>query len=64
MAVSPLGFPLADAASDSGFLLTYSTYVGGSGEDIAKAIATDAQGNVYVSVSTTSADIQINPGQP
>jgi hypothetical protein len=36
--------------------LVYCTYLGGSGQDIAAAIAVDASGAVYVAGSTTSAD--------
>jgi len=42
--------------------LTYSTYLGGSGEDTATAIATDAVGNTYVTGWTESLDFPEAPG--
>ena len=36
--------------------LTYATFVGGSGYDVASAVAVDATGAVYVAGATTSAD--------
>ncbi len=39
--------------------LAYSTYLGGSGNDIAKGIAVDASGNVYLAGETGSADLAV-----
>ena len=40
--------------SATGSTLVYSTYLGGSGSDLAFAVALDSQGNFYVAGSTTS----------
>ncbi|MBC8164312.1 MAG: SBBP repeat-containing protein [Bryobacteraceae bacterium] len=40
--------------NSSGLDLSYSTYVGGEGQDLAAGIAADDRGNVYVTGSTTS----------
>jgi hypothetical protein len=37
-------------------VLAYSTYLGGSGDDVASGIAVDGSGNVYVTGQTTSTD--------
>src|SRR3989441_4352037 len=40
----------------TGSALVYSTYLGGSGEEVGEGIAVDAAGNAYVTGSTTSID--------
>jgi hypothetical protein len=44
--------------NSSGTDLVYSTYLGGSGDDIATGLAVDAAGNIYVSGVTTSRDLR------
>jgi len=41
----------------SGSTLVYSTYLGGSGDDVARGIAVDASGNAYVTGQTSSPDL-------
>ena len=43
------------------FPLTYFTYLGGSGDDIGRAIAVDSVQTVHVTGSTTSADLPVLP---
>jgi hypothetical protein len=51
--------------SPEGSALVYSTYLGGSGNDFASAVAVDDQGNAYVAGTTTSANFPTaNPLQP
>ena len=44
-------------ASGSG--LVYSTYLGGTGDDLAIGVALDASGNAYVAGRTTSTDFPV-----
>jgi large repetitive protein len=49
----------------NGNALVYSTYVGGSNEDSANAIAVESQGNAYLVGSTSSTDFPtLSPYQP
>jgi len=42
--------------------LGFSTYLGGSGEDSVRAIATDRQGNIYLSGGTSSSNFPVTSG--
>jgi hypothetical protein len=49
----------------TGSTLVYSTYLGGSGSDWARALALDSSGEVYLAGTTSSADFPtVNPVQP
>jgi uncharacterized protein (TIGR03437 family) len=48
--------------SAQGSYLSYSTYLGGDGEDIVHAIATDFVGNVYLAGETTSSNFPVTAG--
>jgi hypothetical protein len=48
--------------SPAGSTFVYSTYLGGSGEDIGYAIAADRVGNAYVTGRTASANFPVTPG--
>jgi hypothetical protein len=47
--------------ASSGGSLTYCTYLGGTGDDVATGIAVDGTGNAYVVGSTGSTDFPLNP---
>jgi uncharacterized protein (TIGR03437 family) len=49
-------------AQPAGSTLTYSTYLGGSSDDVVHAIAVDSQGNVYLAGETVSPDFPVTPG--
>jgi hypothetical protein len=57
--VARLDTTKANAAS-----LVYATYLGGSSQDSAAAIAADSSGNAYVAGSTQSSDFPTIPGAP
>ncbi len=52
----------------AGSVLIYSTYLGGSGDDIGSGIAVDASGNAYVMVRATDTPLPSGsnprPGHP
>jgi hypothetical protein len=45
-------------------VLSYSTYLGGSGGDFGSTLGVDAAGNAYVAGHTTSSDLPTTPGAP
>ncbi|MFC1526204.1 SBBP repeat-containing protein, partial [Candidatus Latescibacterota bacterium] len=46
--------------SADGSALVYSTYLGGSGDDISRGVAVDGSGNAFVAGETTSADFPVS----
>jgi hypothetical protein len=52
---------VAELSADGAFLI-YSTYRGGSGDDIGTGIAVDSSGNAYISGYTASPDFPVTPG--
>jgi hypothetical protein len=46
----------------TGTALVYSTYIGGSGSDVGRAIAVDGSGNAYVTGFTGSPNYDVTPG--
>jgi hypothetical protein len=52
---------LNSSGSSSGSGLVYSTYVGGTGADIAYGIAVGAEGDAFITGSTTSSDFPVAP---
>jgi hypothetical protein len=70
---TPGGIPPANPSSESpdafvaklnpaGSALVYSTYLGGTGNDVGVEIAVDKDGNAYVAGRTTSNDFPTTPG--
>lgn len=45
----------------AGSALLYSTFIGGSGDDIGSEVAVDAQGNIYVTGFTLSSNFSVSP---
>jgi len=56
-----LGAVLVPGAFGQSGFLAYSTYIGGNGADKVNSIATDAEGNVYLTGETFSADLPVTP---
>jgi uncharacterized protein (TIGR03437 family) len=46
----------------AGTALVYSTYLGGSGRDLAMGLALDSSGNAYIAGQTSSSDFPATPG--
>jgi beta-propeller repeat-containing protein len=68
---SPGAFQATTGGSDDGFVtklnqtasvLLYSSYLGGSGADVAHAIALDTSGNAFATGDTLSTDFPTTPG--
>jgi uncharacterized protein (TIGR03437 family) len=57
-----LAMLLSGAAFAQGSYLSYSTYLGGNGEDVVHAVATDSAGNVYLAGETTSSNFPVTAG--
>ena len=50
-----------DPAAPDNLIITYSTYFGGSGGDVAYDMATDSTGNIYLTGYTNSVDFPVTP---
>jgi uncharacterized repeat protein (TIGR01451 family) len=57
-----LGDAFITKLDPTGSHLLYSTYLGGSGDEAAAAVAIDATGDVFVAGSTRSANFPVTPG--
>jgi hypothetical protein len=57
-----LGDVFVTKINSTGTALIYSTYIGGSDEDVGLGIAIDGAGNAYITGSTVSTDYDITPG--
>ena len=60
-ALSGLGDAFVSELNPQGSALVYSTYLGGSGTELADFVAVDAAGNTYVAGWTQSADFPTTP---
>jgi hypothetical protein len=62
---NPLGAGFVLKLSNDGATILYSTYFGGTlGTSAVSALATDSQGNLYLTGTTTSTDFPHTPGLP
>jgi hypothetical protein len=63
-AFQPNGFydAFVTKLNSTGSALVYSTYLGGSNDDVGMGIAVDTDGNAYVTGSTVSTDFPTTPG--
>jgi len=59
---NPCGDVFVTKIDPTGSSLVYSSYLGGSDNEYAEAIAVDSQGNAYVTGATASADFPTTPG--
>lgn len=59
---SGLGHAFATKVNNTGTGLVYSTFLGSSGEDFARAIAVDASGNAYVGGRAGAGDFPVTAG--
>jgi uncharacterized protein (TIGR03437 family) len=62
---NPLGTGFVLKLSNGGTTILYSTYFGGAlGQSAVTGLATDSQGNLYLTGTTTSSDFPHTPGLP
>jgi len=59
---SAFGDAFVTKLNPSGTALVYSTFLGGSADDMANGIAVDAEGNAYITGSTASGDFPTTQG--